>query len=245
MTSTKGSPPGKPSGKAATRPAGKSAARPPAKGSGGKGGNRPRGKAAAAPIKPGPPWGLIAIGVAIALFAVAVIGTAMYQVNESKKTAVQRIAGIIDLHKTKLSRNHVTTHVKYAQSPPVGGNHNPLWQSCMGNVYTAQIANEHAVHSLEHGAVWITYRPGLEPAEIAKLVSKVRGKTYLMLSPYPGLKSPISLQGWGYQLRVNSASDKRIASFIADLSNKGAPEPGADCSGGVSKTGTDLKTKAG
>jgi hypothetical protein len=256
MTSTRGSAPSskKPTGKAGSRPAGKSTPKAPVKGSGkapvkgsggGKNGGRPRGKAAVAPIKPGLPWGLIAIGVAIALFAVAVIGYSVYQVNEAKKPAAQRISGILDYHKTKLGRDHVKTHVKYAQSPPVGGNHNPIWQNCMGDVYPAQIANEHAVHSLEHGAVWIAYRPGLAKSEIAKLTSKVRGKPYMLMSPYPGLSSPISLQAWGYELRVKSASDKRIDAFINALSNKGAPEPGGLCSGGVSKTGTDLKATAG
>src|SRR5881409_1122536 len=31
---------------------------------------------------------------------------------------------------TGLARNHVDTPVEYPQSPPVGGNHNPLWQNC-------------------------------------------------------------------------------------------------------------------
>jgi hypothetical protein len=247
MTSTRGNAQSssKPAGKAGTRPAGKSSAKAPVKGPGSKAGGRPRGKAAVAPIKPGPPWGLIAIGVAIALFAVGVIGYAVFQVNEAKKPAAQRIQGVLDYHKTKYGRNHVTTHVKYAQSPPVGGNHNAIWQNCMGDVYPAQIANEHAVHSLEHGAVWITYRPGLATSEITRLAAKVRGKTYLLMSPYPGLSTPISLQAWGYQLRVNSSSDKRIDAFISALSNKGAPEPGGLCSSGVTKTGTNLKAGPG
>ncbi|MDP9221875.1 MAG: DUF3105 domain-containing protein [Actinomycetota bacterium] len=253
MTSTKDSAPSskKPTGNAGTRPAGKSTGRSPAKaGSGGKPGSRPSGKGgarprgkAAAPIKPGLPWGMIAIGAAIAVFAVAVIGYATYQVNESKKPPASRISGISDFHKTKFGRNHLTTHVKYAQSPPVGGNHNPIWQNCMGDVYTAQIANEHAVHSLEHGAVWITYRPGLAKSEIDKLAAKVKGKPYTMMSPYPGLDSPISLQAWGYQLKVKSASDKRIGTFISALLHKGPEQAG--CDGGVSKTGTELQTKPG
>src|SRR5207248_375053 len=57
------------------------------------------------------------------------------------------------------SRLHVRTPVSYAQNPPVGGNHAALWQNC--GFYSSPVANENAVHSLEHGAVWITYRPGL------------------------------------------------------------------------------------
>jgi len=230
------------------RPAGKS---------GGKPGSRPTGKAGGkkgssrlrtpvAPIKTGPPWGLIGIGVAIALFAALVIGYAVYQINDAKKPAAERIQGVVNYRKTeKLARNHVNTNVKYAQTPPVGGNHNPIWQDCMGDVYTAQVANEHAVHSLEHGAAWITYNPSLAKSQVAELAAKVRGKNYLMMSPYPGLKSPISLQAWGYQLKVDKASDKRIGQFVSAYSRTASVEPGATCSGGVLKTGTNLKTAPG
>ncbi len=56
-----------------------------------------------------------------------------------------------------LSRNHVTKTVKYPMEPPVGGNHNPVWMNCNGDVYGKAINNMNAVHSLEHGAVWVTY----------------------------------------------------------------------------------------
>jgi hypothetical protein len=54
----------------------------------------------------------------------------------------------------------------------------------------------------------------------------------MLMSPYPDLKSPISLQSWGYQLFVDNAGDARITQFIDALryNPKTTPEYGADCS---------------
>jgi hypothetical protein len=108
----------------------------------------------------------------------------------------------------------------------------------MGDVYDAPIANEHAVHSLEHGAVWITYRPDLPKDQVDKLAAKVRGKEFMLMSPYEGLDSKISLQAWGYQLKVNSATDGRVDDFIKALRKNATMEPQAGCSGGITATGT-------
>ena len=40
----------------------------------------------------------------------------------------------------------------------------PYWAYCNGVTYNHQIANENAVHMLEHGTVWITYNPKTLPA---------------------------------------------------------------------------------
>src|SRR4051812_12720761 len=58
-----------------------------------------------------------------------------------------------------LSRNHSTTPVRYRQTPPVGGDHAPEWASC--GAYDGAIDPMYGVHSMEHGAVWVTYRPSL------------------------------------------------------------------------------------
>jgi Protein of unknown function (DUF3105) len=133
-----------------------------------------------------------------------------------------------------LSRSHVPTTVTYKENPPVGGNHNPVWQNCA--VYTAPIANEHAVHSLEHGTVWITYRPDLAKDQVSALAAKVTGQAYRMLSPYPGLKTAVSLQAWGRQIFVGSASDPKVDAFLgAYTQGPQAPENGV-CQG-TSNTG--------
>ena len=46
---------------------------------------------------------------------------------------------------------------QYGVNPPAGGDHWSRWLNC--GVYTEPQVNEHAVHALEHGAVWITYDP--------------------------------------------------------------------------------------
>lgn len=131
-----------------------------------------------------------------------------------------------------LERGHTLEPVAYAQTPPAGGRHHPTWQNC--GVYTQPVPNENAVHSLEHGVIWITYQPDLDAAELQTLQDLTRQSGYRLLSPYPGLPSPIVLSAWGYQLQVESTDDPRILDFIeAYEQNPRGPEPGAPCTGGV------------
>lgn len=134
------------------------------------------------------------------------------------------------------TRDHVEGTVKYAQNPPAGGNHNPVWLNC--GVYSSPVANENAVHDLEHGAVWITYDPDLPQADIDKLVDKVTGQTYETLSPYPGLPAPVVVTAWDTQLKLTGVDDPGLDAFIKEYKlGKNTPELGASCSGG---TGTPI-----
>jgi hypothetical protein len=131
---------------------------------------------------------------------------------------------------TLTDRTHVSGSVKYDQVPPVGGKHNPVWAECDGKVYDHPIRNENAVHSLEHGAVWITYQPGLDQASIDKLAKKVQGSNYTMMSPYPDQPGKIMLTAWDHQLAVDSASDPRIDQFLQKYRlGPQTQEPGASC----------------
>jgi hypothetical protein len=130
------------------------------------------------------------------------------------------------------SANHVETAVQYPQTPPVGGDHNPAWQNC--GAYAEPVLNELGVHSMEHGAVWITYQPDLSPDKIKALQALASGRTHLLVSPYSGLGSPIVLSAWGLQLTAEGADDPRIAQFISTYEQGlQSPEPGAPCSGAI------------
>ncbi|MFF2371474.1 DUF3105 domain-containing protein [Agromyces sp. NPDC058110] len=130
---------------------------------------------------------------------------------------------------------HVDGRVVYEQTPPVGGPHNPAWLNC--GVYTEQVPSENAVHSLEHGALWITYDRSLSEADVAALRAKLPS-TYVILSPFAGLPSPIVLSGWNTQLAVDDVDDPRMEAFIEEYWQSGdVPEPGAPCTGAVDAPG--------
>jgi len=122
--------------------------------------------------------------------------------------------------------------VAYDRFPPVGGPHDEQWADCRGVVYATAVRDENMVHTLEHGAIWITYNPDtVKGAELDTLKALVNGKNFISMSPYPGLKKPISLQAWAHQLQVDSATDPRIAQFITALRQNAYvyPETGARC----------------
>lgn len=126
-----------------------------------------------------------------------------------------------------LSRRHVSSAVDYAQTPPVGGDHAPMPQAC--RVYSEPVRNELAVHSMEHGAVWLTYRPGLEPSQIDRLRREAR-RSHVLVSPYPGLTAPVVASAWGQQLRLETAYDGRLDEFVSRFrQGPQTPERGAAC----------------
>jgi hypothetical protein len=133
--------------------------------------------------------------------------------------------------------DHVNGPVTYDRVPPAGGAHNPTQLNC--GVYTQAVPNENAVHSLEHGAVWITYQPTLPADQVLRLQqlvtsSYVGSERYIILSPYLGLPSPIVISAWGVQLSVDQASDSRLRDFIHQFAGSGqGGEPGGPCTGGV------------
>lgn len=167
----------------------------------------------------------------------ATTGPAASAASTAAPTATARseidIEGVEFVHYPGGGR-HVTApeRVAYDRFPPFGGAHDAMWAACNGAIYDRPVRNEHMVHSLEHGAVWIAYDPErVDPDTVALLAQVVEAEPYLMLSPYPGLDRPLSLQSWGHQLKLDDATDPRFDEFVTKLRANPAthPELGATC----------------
>jgi Protein of unknown function (DUF3105) len=130
-----------------------------------------------------------------------------------------------------LERTHTLGQVRYNTVPPVGGPHSPTWQNC--GAYNVPIPTVTAVHSLEHGAVWVTYKIGIDPVALEKLRVLAR-KPYVLVSPYPTQPAPIIVTAWGVQLQLKNLDVSRLEDFISRYANrKDGPEPGSPCVGGT------------
>ncbi|HEX6686073.1 MAG TPA: DUF3105 domain-containing protein [Candidatus Limnocylindrales bacterium] len=244
-----GKPAAKPGAKPGTKTGTKTGtkAQVPTKGKGGG----PRKPVTPVKVGGGRNWGPIALFTIVGVIAVGIIGYAAWPSFKPGGTAYSwqdraaAIDGIVNFRDngTKLVAEHDWAPQKYEQNPPIGGKHSPVWQQCMGNIYDAPIPNEHAVHSLEHGAAWLAYRSDLPASEVETLKSKINGKQFTMMSPVEGLDSKVSMQAWGYQLKVNDVNDGRIATFIEALAKNASLEPEAGCTTGNTATGTTPLTE--
>ena len=131
---------------------------------------------------------------------------------------------------------HVREDVDYPQSPPVGGDHWDPYLEC--GVYDVPVRNEYAVHDLEHGTIWLTYRPDLVDAEGAAALAGRLPDNGIM-SPYPDQEAPVVITAWGRQLDLVGPDDPRIELFIDEYgAGETAPESFASCAGGTTDPGT-------
>ncbi|GAB3644813.1 DUF3105 domain-containing protein [Glycomyces tarimensis] len=227
-------------------------------------------KGRAVQVKQPKPWGLILTFVGVGVVALGLIGAAAFVVWDRSQPpegitdyygeydnyqAVSEALSDGDIteddleHPWVVQQNHVDaaegwdgTNPTYDINPPAGGNHLSQWQNCEGTVYNAPIVDGNAVHSLEHGAVWLTYDPELvDDAGITELSGKISGRNYTLMSPYPGQGVAVSLQSWGVQYQTDDVTDSKIDEFLNYYiqNSENLAEMNATCAGGVSTTTAD------
>ncbi|MEU9592556.1 DUF3105 domain-containing protein [Streptomyces sp. NPDC048219] len=191
---------------------------------------------------------ILTIGISVVVVAGLVVGGVVLVRSQSDdsdgtaatdaKTSGKFVAGEdgVQTWQGTLSRNHVAKKVTYPVEPPVGGDHNQVWMNCDGDVYTKPLNNENAVHSLEHGAVWVTYTDKAPKADVEALAAKVKKTPYSLMSPDDKQKDPIVLSAWGHQRTVTGASDPNVDTFFEKyVQGEQTPEPGAACTNGLSQ----------
>ncbi|UDY22341.1 DUF3105 domain-containing protein [Nocardioides sp. Kera G14] len=174
---------------------------------------------------------VIAVTVLAVMLVAGLAAWPMVRPEHTVETLSASYAGIRGVHTyAHLSNAHTDGSVDYPQTPPVGGEHDPVWLAC--GVYDVPVRDENAVHDLEHGAVWIAYDPDLSRDQVAKLAKELPANG--IMAPYPGIPAKVVLTVWGIQLPLSSADDPRIGAFLAKFGHgEAAPESGVSCAGGL------------
>jgi hypothetical protein len=174
----------------------------------------------------------IIVGAVIVLFVAGFIGLVIL---DSRQQAGSTPPGEVQTIEVGQAGQHTEADVDYDQTPPAGGEHNPVWQN--EGFYEAPIRDENAVHTLEHGAVWIAYSPDLPQDQKDQIRELVEGQTCMLASPHPDLPAPIVASAWGKQLPLESADDPDLERFVRSYRlGPQTPEVGASCTGGTADT---------
>jgi len=161
--------------------------------------------------------------VPIGIITIVLVGLILFRIFEPD------LKGIVTFG--TLSRDHdVEASFENTGLPPTGGSHNPRWQNC--GIYDTPVESALAVHSLEHGAVWLTYRPDLPDEQVIELSNLVRSRGSVLMSPFPEQKADVVMSAWSTQLVIDSLPSDQIEQFIDHYQGQG-PESGASCTGGV------------
>ena len=174
----------------------------------------------------------IIVGAVILAFLAGFIALV---VLDSRQQAASSPPGEVETYDVGPANQHTDADVDYEHTPPTGGEHNPVWQN--EGFYDAPVRDENAVHTLEHGAVWITYSPDLPQAQKDEIRGLVEGQTCMLASPHPDLPTPVVASAWGKQLTLESANSPDLERFVrAYRQGPQTQEPGATCSGGTADT---------
>lgn len=134
------------------------------------------------------------------------------------------------------TNSHVEDPV-YEADPPSGGDHLAIWLNC--DVYEIEVPAGNAVHSLEHGVIWIAHDPDLADDELDALRAVHDSRPdRIIVSPYDGLPAPVVAVAWERRLELDAADDPRLGEFVdAFVNGSQSPEPGAPCDGGLGQAG--------
>ncbi|MFA7192301.1 MAG: DUF3105 domain-containing protein [Candidatus Paceibacterota bacterium] len=169
------------------------------------------------------------ITIIIILATLIVLIGGIWLLDKSDKKNRQKLSiSMMGEKMTDEGSKHVSPgeeHPPYKTNPPTSGYH---WAGVAGpGIKTKPVADELVLHSMEHGAVVVWYKEGLDESEIDKIkdaFQSASGKK-IMLSR-KDLDVPVALTSWGYLLKLETIDQEKIKEFI-EINNDRAPEKAA------------------
>lgn len=168
-------------------------------------------------------------GLPIAVVAVvgAMIGLFMIGGGGEEKAA-KEVERIGTKHEVTGEGNHIQPGQKaeYKTNLPSSGAHYPT--AAPWGVKDQQLPDETVVHNLEHGGIWIAYKPDLPKDDVERLKEIFNdlpnsqfGSIKAILMPRETNTKPVQLAAWGYTLDMDNVDEEKIRQFYEGHVDKG------------------------
>lgn len=120
-------------------------------------------------------------------------------------------------------RDHISpgTKVNYKTNPPTSGGH--LATTKKWGVYNKKIEDKMALHSLEHGGIWISYKNmDDESIKILEEIGKSNSQS-VIVSPRENNDNNLVVASWGKMMRLETVDKTLIQKYINTYKNQ-SPE---------------------
>lgn len=170
--------------------------------------------------------GWLTVGL-VAFAAVAVVGIIIMNplsnggLNTSSDPPLgEPVPGVAARHVSSTAAMQIT-----AGDPPAAGPHFGTPQRF--GIYDDPINDGNAVHALEHGLVWISYRADLLSEAELEALEDLAGdfRRDVILSPRPENANAVTVVSWGWIMRFDELDEAALREFIETNVNR-SPEPG-------------------
>lgn len=116
--------------------------------------------------------------------------------------------------------NPGTSHNPYNSDPPTSGPHYPT--PANKGVHDSPLPDEILIHNLEHGYIWVAYKPDISQEIKDKLKKFVEDDDWKMvMAPRPQNDAPIALMAWGRHLKLEDFDEDQIKKFRNAYRNRG------------------------
>lgn len=168
----------------------------------------------------------VVIGVVVAVSLVfgfkALITKSPEQIEFEQKVEEVSLEGKVEEFEIE-GRSHVSagTNISYKTNPPTSGDH--FGQAKGWGVYNREVDDKMALHGLEHGGIWISYKEiDDETKEILKEIGKSNSQS-VIVAPRPNNDDKIVIASWGKYMRLESVDKVLIQKYIDTYKNQ-SPE---------------------
>lgn len=114
-------------------------------------------------------------------------------------------------------------HAAYNSNPPTSGPHDATPARCKTYSEKNAPTDEAVVHSLEHGAVWISYKPDA-PEDIIEALEGFDSASKVLIAPRADNDSLVAVAAWNKLLKIDEWTDESSAmvnGFIQANRNRG------------------------
>jgi hypothetical protein len=107
----------------------------------------------------------------------------------------------------------------YNSNPPTSGDHWPQPAAC--GSYDSTQPDEKLIHNLEHGGIWISYKPSIDDQSKTRLKDYASRFQNVIIEPREANDSNIALAAWGRLLKLESYDEGKILEFIDAYIDRG------------------------